>query len=790
MRKITLYTLLGLTVLALACMYTAYRFVGMLPDSDIKADLKGLSAPAYSEIDNYGIPTIHANNKEDAFLLLGFITARDRLFQMDLLRRHMAGRLAEVMGPELKNTDRWHRVMGFEQVAHAIVERLPQEQKRVLEAYALGVNQAIKSLAVLPPEFSLLGYNPSAWRPEDSLLVILGMEEDLGWTGDEERMTTVMEAALPKSVTQFFLPPVDLYTTRLLNGKASTAIPSIPTKELSALLHNIGNPEYYAGLATKAPPPKGSNGWVVGSAKTWDGRAILANDMHLSLRVPNIWYRAEIRYGDVALTGLTLPGVPLLVVGSNGNVAWGFTNIEGDFVDLVSLEINPTDAGSYRTPKGWMKFNEREETVKVKGEADLTFRVQSTEWGPVLPEFSSVTPTAVHWVALDPEATDLHLLDLDAAKNVIAAQKIFNQAGGPPLNALVADSQGNIGWTYTGKIPKRFGLDGSVSRSWANGLVGWAGYILPEELPRLLNPPSGFIVNANQRMLDSSYPYVIGHYFDHGYRAYRISERLLEAKNITEREMFALQLDTKAEFYRFYQQLALSLLEKSQDKEQIHLAEILNKWDGFAERDSVGFAVLVEFRKLLLDAVISPFMVKCREHDPKFRFTSTMADVPLQQLLTAKPPSLLPDKQHFPNWEAFLLKLLIQAEGKVLAGHSADFQEVFAWGTVNQVAIAHPFSDSLPLLQRWLDMPQAAVSGCDECVRMYTPGIGDSERLIVSPGREGNGILHMPGGQSGHPLSPHYGDQQQAWTEGIVLPLEAGTSQHRLEFVPITELQN
>ncbi|MFA5921360.1 MAG: penicillin acylase family protein [Methylococcaceae bacterium] len=764
-------------------MYWVLR--ASLPAVEVTRQLPWLSSQVTVEFDEKDIPTISAKSREDAFHALGFVTARDRLFQMDLLRRHMAGRLAEVMGPALKESDRRHRVMGFEQVAHAIVQRLPQEQKRVLDAYVEGVNQAMDSLAVLPPEFLLLGYSPSAWRSEDSLLVVLGMEEDLGWTGDAERRASIMEAALPKSVKSFFMPPIDRYTDKLLNGKASgMPLPSIPENELSALLDNNGGPEHYAGLVTDAPPLKGSNGWVVGPAKTWDGRAILANDMHLSLRVPNIWYRAEVRYGDVRLTGLTLPGVPLIVVGSNGKVAWGFTNIEGDFVDLVSLELNPDDPESYRTPKGFVRFGEREETVRVKGEADFTFKVQTTEWGPVLPEPLLSKRVAVHWATLDPGATDLHLLNLDVVNDVKEAQTIFNRAGGPPLNALAADHQGNIGWTYSGKIPKRFGLNGSVSRCWADGSRGWAGYISPQELPRLLNPSSGFIVNANQRMLGDYYPYVIGHYFGHGHRAYRITERLLDAKNLTERDMFALQLDTKVEFYRFYQRLALSLLHESNDKVQIRLKQNLANWDGFAELDSVGFAVLVEFRKLLLDAVISPFMAKCREYDLEFRFTSAMIDEPLQQLLKAKRPKLLPDKIRYRDWDSFLHSLLIQAERNVLEHNSADFQGSLAWGAVSQVTIEHPFSASLPLLKHWLDMPQVAVSGCVKCVRTNAPGSGASERLVVSPGREGNGILHMPGGQSGHPLSPHYGDQQQSWVEGTVLPLEAGTSVHRLELVP------
>ncbi|OQK16457.1 hypothetical protein AU255_00685 [Methyloprofundus sedimenti] len=759
-----------------------------LPALDGEYHLSGFSSQVTVDFDKKGIPNISAKSQEDAFQALGFLTARERLFQMDLLRRHMAGRLAEVMGAALKESDRWHRVMGFEQVANDIFLSLPQDQKQVLQAYADGVNQAIGSLSVLPPEFLLLGYSPSVWLPEDSLLVVLGMEADLGWTSDGERRSSIMKAALPEAVNEFFMPSIDLYTDRLLNGKASgISSQPIPKDELSALLDINDNHERYTGLVTDGPPPKGSNGWVVGSSKTWDGRAILANDMHLALRVPNIWYRAEIHYDDVQLTGLTLPGVPLMVVGSNGKVAWGFTNIEGDYVDLVSLELDPDDPKKYQTPEGFVRFGEREETVHVKGEADYTFIVQTTVWGPMLSKPLLSKSVAVHWTALDPSATDLHLLNLDKVQDVQAALTVFNQAGGPPLNALIADKQGNIGWTYTGKIPKRFGLNGSVSLSWADGSRGWNGYILPDELPHLLNPPSGFIVNANQRMLGDDYSYEIGNDFDQGYRAYRITETLTEAQNITEREMLALQLDTRVEFYRFYQQLALSLLNESNDEAQVRLKQRLTNWDGFAEKNSVGFAVLVEFRELLLDAVIAPFMQKCRQYDSEFQFSSGMVDIPLQQLLETKLPELLPDKIHYRDWDSFLLRLLVQSERNVLQQNPADLPNSLVWGGINQVSISHPFSASFPLLKNWLDMPQVTLPGCKQCVRISAADYGVSERLVVSPGHEGNGILHMPGGQSGHPLSVHYSDQQQAWVDGIASPLETGVTVHHLTFVPTSE---
>jgi penicillin amidase len=770
-------------VAATAGLYAILR--ASLPVLDGVHGLPGLSARVETEFNEWGIPRILAQTREDAFRVLGFVTAGDRLFQMDLLRRHAAGRLAEVLGPGLAESDRRHRVMGFEPVARAALERLPEDQKAVLEAYAEGVNRAIDELPAMPPEFLALGYRPSAWRPEDSLLVVLGMEENLSWTGEMERAATVMEAALPAPVHAFLTPPLDRYTDRVLNGGSSRYRPrTIPGNDLAALLKNASGGASHAGLVGDNPSPKGSNGWVVGPAKTRDGRALLANDMHLSLRVPNIWYRAELHYRDLGLSGLTLPGVPLMVTGSNEHIAWGFTNIEGDFSDLVLLELDPADPGRYLTPQGWVRFGERTETMRVRGEAEQTLKVRTTIWGPVLPEPLLGRLAAVRWTALDPEATDLRLLDLDRVEAVDAALALFNRAGGPPLNALVADRLGNIGWTYSGKIPRRFGLDGSASRSWADGSRGWNGYIPPEELPRVVNPPSGFIVNANQRMVDDAYPYVIGHYFDHGYRAYRITERLTEMKNIDERDLLNLQLDTRAEFYRFYQRLALSLLNADGAATEARLRRGLESWDGFAERESAGLAVLAEFRGLLLDRVIAPYLDKCRRLDPAFRFEWSTIDEPLQQLLEAKPPELLPEKEKYRDWNTFLHDLLLSAEAAVLARHRADASETLAWGTDNTAAIVHPFSLSLPWLRGLLDMPADPLPGCPKCVRLSVPGSGASERLVVAPGREGDGILHMPGGQSGHPLSPHYRDQHPAWVDGSALPLKAGRPVHRLAFIP------
>ncbi|MGH8550692.1 MAG: penicillin acylase family protein [Methylococcales bacterium] len=589
-----------------------------------------------------------------------------------------------------------------------------------------------------------------------------------------------MQAALPKPVFEFLTPGLDFYTEKVLGGTDSVTSPPLPEQELIALLEE-GNGN--GSLSYEPDSPHGSNGWVVEPNRTRDGRAILANDMHLDLGVPNIWYRAELHYGDVHLAGITLPGVPLVISGSNGHIAWGFTGSGIDVLDLVAVETNQQDPSQYRTAQGWRPFDVREEVIRVKGAADKTLTIRGTVWGPVLsmPLFNE--PFAVRWIALDAEATDLKLMNLDRVTTVQDALDLFNQAGGPVLNALVADAQGDIGWTLTGRIPVRFGLDGSVSESWADGTRGWRGYMEPREVPRQLNPPEGFIVNANQKMVGVDYPIVPANYAAPGYRAFRIQERLLEMRGIREKNMLALQLDTWAEAYRHYQGLAIKALNK--DAETAEIAELkryIEAWDGRAEPESLGLALLVEFRRALLEEVLFPFLSRCRELDPQFEYRWIYPDVPLQRLLDARIPELLPDRQYGDS-DSLVREILVREARRLMNVYQVDRLDVLSWGLTDRERIAHPLSGAIPFLSYLLDMPKQPLPGCPYCVRAARGG-GATERLVVSPGHEKDGLFHMPGGQSGHPLSPYYGDQHGAWVQGLATSFLAGKAIHKVVLMP------
>ncbi len=788
---------------------------------DGEVALDGLRDRVEVASDGMGIPTIQANNRDDAYRALGWIHARDRLFQMELIRRKSAGRLAELFGPVALELDKRQRTYGFERAARAIFAALPDKQKQAHYAYAAGVNAFLAQAKVLPPEFLVLGFSPEPWRVEDSLLVGLGMFQTLNSQEEGERMLTVMKQALPEAVTQFLTPDVGEYDTVLLGGQEShrPARP-VPSEDWARLNEaDTRNPKQELQQAdSKNPPPPfllkgdrgdwqagmgeepnstasgvdplssiiGSNQWVVGGAKTHDGRAILANDMHLTLSVPNIWYRASLSYAGQVLTGVTLPGLPLLVVGSNGRVAWGFTNVDADDMDLVRLETNPANLDEYRTPQGWRAFDHHRELIHVKGGEDQAMEINTTIWGPVSSQHLLGQPVAIHWTALQALGVDLGLMDMDSAETLQQALAVVNRSGGPTQNVVLADIQGHIGWTLTGRYPLRRGFDGSVSLSWADGSIGWDGYIPPEALPRLIDPPQGFIATANNRTLGKDYPYVIAHNQANGYRAHRIEQRLGEAEKMDEQFLFSVQLDTRSEFFEYYRKLALAVLDQNAltVPELAEVRHYIEAWNGRMDADSLGIALLWSWREKLAATVFAPVVARCRLVDAGFSYNWRQMETPLRSLLAQKIPSTLPNAQ-YSTWRGLVLQTLADSARELKQRQGIQTLVGLTWGKVNRVPIRHPFSKSMPFLSPLLDMADAELAGCAGfCVRIVGNGHGASERMVVSPGHQEQGILHMPGGQSGYPLSAYYRDQHPAWQQGVALPFLPGASKHTLNFIP------
>ena len=784
-----LFFLIGFALLLVIApiAYQIDRAAQSLPAMDGDFALEGLTKPATVEFDTLGIPTVQAGSREDAYRVLGYLHARDRLFQMDMQRRKAAGRLAEVLGKKALASDRKQRVYGFAGVARKTVRQLRPEERAVLLAYTEGVNAVIQTAREFPPEFRLLHYKPEPWQPEDSLMVASNMFHMLSDSEAEERMLTTMQSCLPEAVAAFLTPDTDPYSHTLLGGNESRRPQRpVPIDDIDLLVMARAGPDRQSALVLPEAPSLGSNNWAINGTRTQDGRAIVADDMHLPLGVPNTWYRAQLRYADRELSGVTLPGLPLVVVGSNRHVAWGFTNLNGDVQDLVTLEINPDDPNQYRTAQGWQPFETSEEPIQLRDGSTETLALRKTLWGPVLESGLSGKSVALRWTALDPAAINLRSIDMDQADTLESALATFNRFGAPPQNVLMADDRGHIAWTLTGFIPDRHGFDGSVSQSWAEGDKGWQGYLLPEQLPRVVDPPEGFLATANNRNLGEGYPHIIGHNYSNGYRAYRIRQRLAEKGRLNEQDMHDIQLDTMSDYYAFYSTLAMSLLTADRLAVDPHLKEIksaISQWDGRLNPSSTGITLLIHWRNTLAKTLLAPILNKCVKMDPSFSYQWREMETPLRALLEAGVPSISTAHQ-YSDWESFLSNLMIQSANDLKQSHGVSNIEHLTWKDANKVVVQHPFSRVEPMASFLLDMPPVPAACDSNCIKVLHQKNGASERMVISPDHPEDGIFEMPGGQSGHPLSSHFRDQYKAWETGSAPAYLPGRTEHTLKLTP------
>ncbi|MGH8163082.1 MAG: penicillin acylase family protein, partial [Rhodanobacteraceae bacterium] len=527
-------TLLLLIVVALAVAWLLVA--GSRPQLDGTVTLRELSAPASVMRDANGVPTIDARSHRDLAYALGFLHGQERFFQMDLLRRNAAGELSELVGAAALKVDENHRRHRFRALARQELAMLTPHQRDLLDAYRDGVNAGLHSLDVRPWEYLLLGVKPRKWRREDSILAIDSMFLDLNQDGENKRELDIarLRAVLPKKLSDFLLAP-DPRWQAPLQGAADDALP-IPVADVFDLRTH---PSALAALAQGAlaiaatareDTGIGSNGFAVGGALT-GGAALLANDPHLHLRVPNIWYRARLRYPDptnpkrpIDLNGVTLPGVPALVIGSNGQIAWGFTNSTGDWMDWVRVLRDPHDPSRYRTPKGWATIERNDEIIHVHGAPDAHFIVEDTIWGPIMAKDTDGTDLALAWIAHDPRALNLNLLKLETARSADDALALAPTIGIPPQNLVVADRAGHIGWSVAGSaIPIRAGFDPSVPADWSIPGTGWIGFATPAQDPRIVDPSDARLWTANQRIVSGDALTLIGDGgYDQGARAQQI----------------------------------------------------------------------------------------------------------------------------------------------------------------------------------------------------------------------------------------------------------------------------
>jgi penicillin amidase len=730
------------------------------------------------------VPVIRGATRADVARATGYVHAQDRLFQMDLLRRVGAGELAALLGPGLVARDRRIRLHQFRRRARAALAALDPGDRALLEAYADGVNAGAAAADALPFEYLLLRSEPAPWLPEDCLLVAYAQWIDLqGLDDHDEQRNGRLATALPPAVARLLSAPDPAFEAPLDGSR----LPEPPLPDPSeydlrgfdkALFEDVQRSREaklkLAGL-TPADAP-GSNNFAVAGTRAADGRALLANDMHLRLRVPNIWYRARlVATGEgIDVTGVTLPGLPAVIAGSNGRVAWGFTNSYGDFQDLVRIERGP-GADQYLAPGGARKFAVARETIEVANAAPETLRVKKTVWGPVVGQDGEGHELALAWTAHSASATDLSVMRLERAQGLDEAASIAAGAAMPGQNVMIADSTGRIGWVLSGRLPMRAGIDGTRPSGWQRAGSGWRGFRPPEQSPRILDPPLGYAWSANARVVGGEAFARVG---DADYapaaRAHQIRDRLAALPRASAADLLAIQLDDRADYLARWQPVAVKALEQGGERAA---SRLVAGWSGHAAIDDAGYRLLREFERAVTRGAFTMIAAPAEARWPTFdwappqRFTETA-----WRLVESRPAHLLDPR--FPDWDAWLADVAGRT-ARALPAACADLAQC-TWGRVNTSQIGHPLSAALPAFARFLDMPSVPLPGDAFVPRVQSPDFGASERFVVSPGREAEGIFQMPGGQSGHPLSPFYRAGYEDWTAGRPAPFLPGPAEHVL----------
>jgi len=785
------WTLIVAAVLALAAFGLAWRAMRQsLPQLDGRADAPALVAEATIERDAAGRAIITAASRTDLGFATGYAHAQDRFFQMDLSRRLAAGELSELFGAIALETDTRSRRFGFRAVARRVIDAAPDQERAVVEAYTRGVNAGLHSLRARPWEYLLLRASPRDWRPEDSVLVVHSMWWQLQYGSvtaelDRRRLERAAAASATPAAAHELITFVYAGHSEWDTPNYSAEAPCVQaactdnarvlTQPFPPLLRFAAAPAVDAQGEAKP----GSNNWAVAGIHTRSGTALIANDMHLDLGVPAVWYPARLRVTGATpldITGVTLPGTPAVAAGSNGQVAWGFTNSYGDFSDVRWGKCAGDD------------YSVRREHILVRGAdaAEVEFRdvgagvlLDGAEYAD---DVASGECAQVAWLATRPEATNFGLLDMEGAHDIDAVLALAPRVGIPGQNLVVGDTRGRIAWTLLGRVPRGTGPD---------RLFGALEYRDATDHPRIADPPVGRLWTANQRVVDGTLEAVLGDDetdvgaggYDIGARARQIRDDLLGlSRPATEADMLAVQLDSRALFVARWRDLLLGLI----DEDAMHDAprrrefrELVSRWKPAASADAVGYHLVRVFRGGTEDALWHGLTTSLLGADFDARRPAQF-EAAAWRLVNERPDSITPPGAA--GWRDFLLQQLDASIGRLL-----DECGVLArctWGHGEPVSVRHPLSRAVPLLSRLLDMPTMELAGDHHMPRVQDGSFGASERFAVSPGRETEGYLELPGGPSGHPLSPFYRSGFDDWVRGAPTPFLPGTPMHRLRLVP------
>lgn len=742
--------------------------------------LAGLRDAVTVRRDERGIPYIEAKNDEDLYFAQGYVTASDRLWQMDLWRRIIRGELAEILGQPALNSDKTHRKFGFGRIIDATAAGLKPEMRAVLEAYAKGVNAFIDSRTSqnLPPEFIILQYKPKPWVPADSLAVGKLMYEFLSdsWRYDMLRASL---AGLPKDKLAALLPeasPLDvLVVGKDRASKASrNQAPVRPLIDSSILerLSEIGAAQQrsfeLAGLATHSTgeintSAQASNNWVVSGKRTVSGKPLLANDPHLPPSMPTVWYMTELTAPGLHVAGVTFPGAPGIVLGHNDHIAWGATNLGPDVQDVYLEKFDKDNPNRYLTPSGWREAEVRREEIKVrKGFTDTATETQTldvtvTRHGPIVLEENGAR-YALRWTALESASAESEgLFRVNRARNWKEFTGALSHHRGPTQNFVYADKDGHIGYYAAGPIPIRKTGDGSLPYDGSTDDGEWTGYIPFERLPHLYDPPSGMIITANQRVVGNDYPYFLSHVWAQPYRARRIHDLLSQKQKLTADDFRKILGDTYSIAGAIFARETNKIMRgQTMDARMRSDVDAFAGWDGRLEADSRVASIVAQmrifFRQRVLKAALGEQLFK--------NFVWPNSDTLLDRIITEQPREWLP--KEFTNYPDLLRSSYTDAREALTKSLGAD-ESNWTWGNMVKARFNHPLAQA-PLIGLQFTIPPIPQNGTPFMLgATVNVGAAVSMRLIADASDWDKTQHGITGGQSGLPSSPHWKDQLDDW---------------------------
>lgn len=737
---------------------------------EAQVKLDGLRSKATVIRDERGIPHIEAKSEEDLYYVQGYITASDRLWQMDLLRRNIRGQLAEIFGATVLEEDKRRRRLGYARVVEQSMKHIDPKYLKVLEAYARGVNDYIASLTTetLPLEFRLLQYRPAPWQPSDSIIIGKNLAEGLStsWSQDIFRSTL---ADLPTERLQELLPERSEFDVLLVGSDNSPtrAVFKSSAKVEVSLLERVERETALSRASLErigfyAEDLGASNNWVVSGKRTLTGKPILANDPHLRASAPSIWHMVHLRSGDLNVIGVTFPGAPGVVLGHNSRIAWGCTNLTVDQQDVYEEHFDPHNPRRYKTIDGWRDAEVYTEEIKVRRSPfspeteTLRLEVRVTHHGPVFLEAGGRT-YSLKWNALEVTENVIGAFhQINRARNWREFRKALSSYSGPAQNFIYADVDGHIGYQAAGTVPLRSSGDGSVVLDGSKGEGEWTGWLAFEQMPRVYDPASGVIITANSRIVGSSYPHFLSRSWLEPFRSRRILNLIESKPRLSVDDMMRIQNDT----HPFFAEVLLPELrrmadERKEDAVWQEFMSYLKGWDTSVEPDQKAPLILQETLSVMEKKILKHALGE--ERAGKYRWW--MSTTFLWNVLKARDRSWLPTA--YASYNDLIAASYQEAHAELVKRYG----DSWVWGTRYKVDFRHPLAQ-VPTVGKPFEIPRTPMRGSFGYLVTVNPGDIVSMRLIADLSNWDSSLQGIALGVSGDPSSPHWKDQLEDWSKG------------------------